>query len=98
MSAVWTKDTVRAELLAKDNWVERGVVAIFKKQTEDEQRVEQTNRDNGVGFTGVDAHLLSSFAKQLLRGRRLSDNQLRWARRKMLKYAKQLAKIANGKI
>lgn len=81
-------------------WIERAVIAIFNKQTENEKEVESTNMRNNVGFTGADAKILTSFAKQLLKNknRHLSDKQLAIAKRRIVKYAGQLAKIANGKI
>ena len=101
-----TKESIRAKLATSDNWMTRGMVAIFKMQTIDEQATDQTREENGVGFTGCDAFILSQFAKQVIdwqEGRSdfrspLSPKQTALARRKMVKYAGQLAKIANGKI
>jgi hypothetical protein len=95
---VWKKEEIKDKILLDDKWLCRGIVAIFNKQTAEEQTVEETIKDNGVGFTGADGHLLTSFAKQYISKGYLSDKQISWARRKMIKYAGQLAKIANGKI
>lgn len=97
----WKKNEIKEKLESGDRtWIERSVIAIFNKQTETEKAFETTNRNNGVGFTGSDAKIMSSFAKQLLKSkeRHLSDKQMVIAKRKILKYAGQLAKIANGKI
>lgn len=97
----WKKDEIKEKLMMGDvRWIERAVIAIFNKQTENEKEVESTNMRNNVGFTGADAKILTSFAKQLLRNknRHLSDKQLAIAKRRIVKYAGQLAKIANGKI
>ena len=94
----WTKEEIREQLANNDKWLVRGLVAIYKFQTESEKASQDTHEDNGVGFNGTDAELLSSFAEQLIAGRNLTIRQIPWARKKMLKYAGQLAKIANGKI
>ena len=47
---VWTKEEIRDNLIKNDNWVYRGVVAIYDKQTFDEQAVGETKHHNGVGF------------------------------------------------
>lgn len=101
MTKLWKKDEIKEKLMAGDRiWIERAVIAIFNKQTATEQEVETTNRVNGVGFTGADAKILSSFAKQLLKNknRHLSEKQFVIAKKRIVKYAGQLAKIANNKI
>lgn len=100
-----TTESVRNKLETNDQWLIRGLVAIYNKQEADEQVARQTKKANGVGFTGVDAFILSEFAVQVIdwqegRGKyrhALSLRQLALARKKMLKYAGQLARIANEK-
>lgn len=70
--------------------IEKAIVRIFEYQTQDEQRAENTNHYNLQGFRTCDAKILSSFAKQLLRGRHLSEKQLAIAKRRMPVYAGQL--------
>jgi hypothetical protein len=93
---VWTKEEVKHLLQISNKMVQRSIVKIFEKQTEDEKRAETTSHHNGVGFNGVDAELLSSYAKQILAGRTLTEKQMHYARKKIVKYAGQLTKIANG--
>lgn len=93
----WTKDEIRA-LLVTPKAVERAVVAIFNKQTIDEQSAETTMHKNGVGFNGTDAEILSSFARQIIAGRHLSEKQYALAHKKIQKYAGQLTKIANQEL
>jgi hypothetical protein len=92
-----TKEFIKTMLLSNSNWLYRGIVAIFNKQTAEEKAAETTKDDNGVGFNGVDAYMLSSFAKQIIQGRTLSPKQLAIARKKMPKYAGQLIQIAKEK-
>lgn len=92
----WDKEKIIELLENSDEMVRRSVVKIYQYQTDDEQRTEQTRHHNGVGFNGVDGEIMSSFAKQIMSGRKLTDNQLGMARKKIRKYAGQLTKIANG--
>ena len=89
---------IRAKLEAGDPpWLMAATVRIFEYQTADEQTYGQTTEDNGIGFNGVDAELMSAFAVQIQHGRGLSAKQLEWAKKKMPKYAGQLARIAKAK-
>lgn len=78
----------------------RALLRIFENQTYDEQRIESTNRYNGIGFTGSDARFLSSLAKQYKYKKFLTDKQDAILRRKIVKYAAQLinCSIHEGKI
>ena len=96
-----------AEMLQSNNlWLVRGILAIYRNQTADEQRTACTKHRNGVGFTGPDAEFLSSLAVQIIRKVRngmmprdvLSDKQLKVARKLMPKYAGQLHRIALERI
>ncbi len=94
----WNKLTIRAMLETNNVWVVRGLMAIYKYQTESEKAEGVTREDNGVGFNGVDSEILTSFAQQWQARNFLSPKQLEIARKKMLKYSGQLAKIANGEV
>ncbi len=93
-----TKEFIIEKLMASDQWLYRGILAIFDFQTWDEQQTESTNKNNGVGFNGADAPILSSFAKQLKARGFLSQKQIACAKKMMVKYAGQLSLIAQGKI
>lgn len=104
-NTTWTKEVIQQKILTDDRWLTKGIVAIYKKQTDAEQATESTQEDNGVGFNGADANILSSFAKQIIRWDAnpiyrspLSAKQLVIARTKMKKYAGQLTQIANNRI
>lgn len=75
--------------------LERSILKIYSNQTRDEQDVRNTKHHNNIGFNGLDAQFLSSLAEQIQKsqypeGRRLSPKQTEYAKRKMVKYAKQL--------
>ena len=93
----WNKEKIVKLLSNNDRAVERAVVVIFNNQEEDEQAMDSTHKANGVGFTAFDADILSSFAKQINKGRTLSTKQLQIARKqdkfgnmKIANYWKQL--------
>ena len=90
---------IKLKLLTEDRWLYRGIQAIYSRQTPQEQMVADTLEDNGMGFNGVDAKLLSGFARDIDMYGTLFDWKLTVARKKMLKYAGQLALIAkqNGR-
>lgn len=98
---------VKAAMASNDKWLIRGLLAIYRGQTPEEQAVGATVEDNGIGFSGVDAEILTSFAVQHLdrqaearkhgRDNRiiyLSDKQIQLLREKMGKYARQLVRIS----
>lgn len=102
---MWTPAKTKAErkaqikdlLLTNDMAVQRGVVAIYKRQTESEKAILATTDANGVGFSAFDAEIMSSFAERLLKGWGLTDKQMKWARKIIVKYAGQLMAIADSR-
>lgn len=82
---------VRGKLATNENWAIRAMVKIYEcNQTWEEQSSEQTFDDNGIGFNGLDANILSSFAKQVQSGRTMSQKQMAIIMKKMKKYARQV--------
>jgi len=96
---------VQENMRDSDRWLYRGLLCIFDRQTADEQNSETTKHDNGIGFSGTDAQILSSFAQQVIEfnagkskfNHPLSLRQKELCRRKMNKYAMQLVRIARAK-
>ncbi len=93
---IWTIDEIRNLIDTNDTAVARGIVAIWKFQTPTEQGMKETAEHNGVGFNGVDAHILSSFAEFYQERGFLSAKQTALGRKKIRKYAGQLTAIANS--
>lgn len=91
---VWDKDKVKNWLATDVQALYRAILMIFDQQTLNEQKHDVTEEDNGVGFTGFDAEILSSFAKQLRAGKGLSEKQVEIAKKRMPKYACQLLYLA----
>ncbi|NIV12333.1 MAG: hypothetical protein GWN62_13975, partial [Aliifodinibius sp.] len=54
---------------------------------------DNTRHDNGIGFSGCHAEICSSFAKQVIRGRNLTEKQMKVVFKIIPKYHKQVAQF-----
>ena len=95
---VWTKDEIKGLIETRDDAVVRGMLRIYDLQTESEQVFGDTHENNGVGFSGVDGGIMSSFVEFYNKTNFLSYKQMKIARKKMLKYAGQLTMISNKEL
>lgn len=68
----------------------RSLVGLYQFQTWDEAELGETREDNGVGFNAVDAPILTSFAKQVLDGKQLTEKQYALLASKIGKYRRQI--------
>ena len=93
----YTKEGIQKILAENPRALARAIIAIYRRQTASEQASGVTKEDNGVGFTGVDAYLMSSFAVQLQQGWSLSQKQAAIALKRMPKYWRQLIEVAKDK-
>ncbi len=94
---MWTKDSIHNLLSSNDKAVARAVLAIYARQTNDEQATESTRHTNGAGFNHADAQRGSYYATYVQRTGRLTGRHLELARKMVGKYWRQLAEIANEK-
>ena len=78
--------------------VERAMVVLYERQTEDEQHSRTAKYQNGVGFSGAHAKRGTYYAKWVMGGRSLSGRHLINARRIALRHSKQLVEAANHKL
>lgn len=90
MDAIVISNYVKEQLATNPQWAQRAIVRLYERQTSDEQCTQSTSHRNGMGFSGCDANILSSFAEQINRGRTLSAKQLAIAYKKLPKYVKQI--------
>ena len=103
-SRTWTAEEIREKIRTDNRWAIRALMAIYDRQTAEEQDSCETLRHNGVGFNGVDASYLSRLAKFYQAKGYLTKNQMHWLRfhrngkDRIGKYAKQLAGIAKAKV
>jgi methionine synthase I (cobalamin-dependent) len=94
---------VRNKIRTNTQWLFRAIEVIYSHQTEDEKMSDSTRHDNGIGFNGVDAEILSSFARQIASWKidnkgyncPLSPKQLSIAFKKMPKYAGQIIRVSD---
>lgn len=93
---VWSEDEIRTLIQTNDEVLYRALKKIYAEQTADEQSSGETTHRNGVGFNGADAPILSSFAEFLKRTGFLTPKQRALARKKLVKYNKQLTRLANA--
>lgn len=91
----WTTDEIKNLVQTNDLMLYRSLLKLYECQTADEQAVGETKIHNGVGFNATDSRILSSFAKFLMHRNFLSDKQKAIARRRMIKYTKQITNLAN---
>ena len=91
----WTKEEIKNLLETRDDAVVRGLLAIWEKQTKAEQEFGETAEHNNVGFNAIDAKICSSFVRFYNEAGFLTKKQMVIARKKIMKYAGQLKKIAN---
>lgn len=92
----WTKEEIRRLLESRDDAVVRGLIVLYSLQTSEEQSEDRTVEKNNVGFNALDAEFLSSLARYAEKRGMLTEKQMYYARKRILKYAGQLARIANG--
>jgi hypothetical protein len=94
------------KLLTDDRWILRALLAVYSRQTAEEQDSQVTKEDNNMGFSGIDAEIMTSFAKRLLAKNGsiiihnprsevklsffFSEGQEAILRRRIVKYARQL--------
>lgn len=92
---LYSTEEIKKLLETSDKAVSRAIVALYARQTESERNAEATVEKNGIGYNGFDAKFFSSLAQQIQSGRTLSQKQIAFARKGIMKYSKQLASIAN---
>lgn len=93
---IWDKDQILELLRVNDKAVARAILALYARQTADEQSGDRTSHSNGVGFNQIDARFMSSVAKALPKwNNHMTERQLKTARKMLPKYHRQLVEIAN---
>lgn len=92
---VWTEEEIKNLVQTNDKVLYGALKKLYAQQTADEQRTGDVKEHNGRGFNSLDARILSSFAEFLLRTGFLTYKQKLLTRRKLVKYTKQLTRLAN---
>lgn len=81
---------LKSQIARNNNQAVKALLTVYRNQTYEEQTVQETIEDNGIGFNGTDAEFCSSLAENYLKFHRLSDKQYNSLRKVMQKYAGQL--------
>lgn len=92
----WTEEEIKNLVQNNDKVLYGALRKLYACQTADEQNAGETKEHNGMGFNGVDAPILSSFCEFLNKTGFLTPKQKVIARKKLVKYNKQLTKLANA--
>lgn len=92
-----TKDSIQALLMRNNEAVERAMIVIYDRQTQDEKATSDTRHTNQRGFSGAHAKMGSYYARWVLGGRRLTGRHLDKARAMSLHYWRQLIEEAERK-
>lgn len=92
---IWTEDEIHDYVQTNDKVLYRAIKKLYDEQTEDEKEAGQTKHYNNVGFNGADSKFMSSVAEFLIRRGYLTEKQKFAARKRMVKYTKQLTRLAN---
>ena len=94
----WTEEEIRELVQTNDKVLYGALKQLYACQTADEKAMGDTVEHNGVGFNGADAKILSSMAEFLNRTGFLTEKQKVIVRKKLVKYNKQLTKLANKEV
>ena len=92
----WTRTEIEEMINTHAGAVERAMVAIWERQTADEQETQGPRHHNGRGFASCTARSGTYFAGWVRSGRRLTGKHLVKARKIALHHAGQLTDFANG--
>jgi len=93
-----TREMILSLLDTSDRAVVRAIVVLQSLQTQAERISEATFEPNAQGWNSVDAAFMGSLARGIAKYGSLTPKQMIYARKKVRKYAGQLAKVANGDI
>ena len=91
----WTEEQIKDLVQTNDKVLYGALKKLYGCQTANEKASGQTQEQNGKGFNGADAPILSSFCEFLNKTGFLTPKQKTLARKKLMKYTKQLTNLAN---
>jgi len=92
---VWNKQSIQELLERSDYAVERAVLAIYARQTQEEKGEGGTICRNSMGFSGSDGEWMSHLARDIEGGYKIPFHSLWRIRKHMKRYWRQLVEVAN---
>ena len=93
---VWTEEEIKSLVQTNDKVLYGALKNLYACQTADEQCDFNTKHQNGAGFNALDAEFLTCVAQFLEKHGFLTDKQKLITRKKLVKYNKQLTRLANA--
>ena len=101
----FTIEVIRERISTNATSTGKALIALYIRQTEDERIIRETTDDNGRGFNKGDALYLTQMGALALANQRAGSNsgglipgkELLKVRKRLMKYAKQLKDIYDGK-
>ncbi len=96
MKRTWTNEEIKTLVQTNDKVLYGALKRLYNEQTNDEKCIGETTHNNGVGFNGADSKFLSSVSEFLIKNGFLTEKQKFITRKKLVKYTKQLTKLANA--
>lgn len=92
---VWKESEIIYYIKTNDRVLYGALLKLYDCQTAEEQVEGNAKVNDGAGFNGVDAPILTSFAEFLKKTGFLTPKQRNLCRKKIVKYRKQLVLLAN---
>lgn len=93
---LWTEEEIKWYIENSDKVLCKALMALYDNQTDNEKSNGNTSESNGVGFNAYDAPFLCAIARSYLNYGHLTKGQRELTLPKVLKYTKQLTRIANS--
>lgn len=84
-------DQIKKKIETDDEFCIGALLALYEKQTADEQKIHNTIHQNGIGFNGIDSGILTGIAKFYIERGFITEKQLISVRRRLVKYTNQLS-------
>ena len=95
----YSKEEIKTKLSTDVRWMERGVIVLYNRQTEDEKQEGVTTVYNSIGFNGTDSRYLSWVGEWLLKSpyNHLNEKHRLKVGRMLPKYWRQIQEIIVSK-
>jgi len=93
----WNKQSIQELIVSNDKAAVRALLVVYGNQTPAEKADGKTVENNGAGFSGVDAEILTSFVKFYQRTGFLTGKQLALLKVRIVKYWRQLLAAAEAR-
>lgn len=94
---LWNEDQIKYFIKTNTSVLYSCLRELYNCQTDEEKINGNTSEENGIGFNAYDAPFLSAMIKDLNKYGHLTYGQREKTKQMILKYSKQLVKMANSR-